>query len=200
MTNRGNLRIEPGAERLALPSPDGHAESENDAPRLFREQLRVLYKHRRLAAACFAGTVALSVIVTLATPRRYTATTRLEVARRSPIQLHLDGIVHRSDEGDGSTAATAMFLSTQIATLQSRDLAVAVIAGRRLAENPAFVAPAVGNGTALAAAGSTISSRADGTRWWRRHRPSPEAPGPSTRTSWNATGVRCRCGRCAAPT
>src|SRR5262249_57805299 len=97
-----NLRIDPAAERLALPSPDGHPDGEDEAPRLFREQLRVLYKHRRLAGACFAGTVALSLIVTVATPRRYTATTRLEVARRSPIQLHLDRVLHRTDEGDGT--------------------------------------------------------------------------------------------------
>lgn len=124
-------------DRPLLPAPDTLID--DDAPRLLRDQLHVLYKHRRLAAVCFGVTVAAALVVSLLLPRRYTATTRLEVARRSPIQLQLDGIVHRAEQGDGSTAATALFLSTQIATLQSRDLAAAVIGDRRLAQNPAFV-------------------------------------------------------------
>jgi len=126
-------------------------ETDDGRPRHLREYLRVLYKRRRLAAACFGVTVGLAILVTVLLPRRYTASTRLEVERRSPIQLRLQDTVLRLD--DDHDAATT-FVATQVAALQSRDLAERVIRGRRLASNPAFTDPHGAQAGLLSAAGS----------------------------------------------
>src|SRR5947208_1776236 len=105
-----------------LPPPIFDAEF-SEAPRHLRDYLSVLYRHRWLAVACFGVTVGLTILVTLLTPRLYTASTRLQVARQSPIQLRLDGNVLRLADGDRDTNAALTFVSAQVAALQSRDLA-----------------------------------------------------------------------------
>src|SRR5262249_49775033 len=65
----------------------GGAEFGDAEPRPLRDYLRVLRRQRRLAAACFGVTVALAILAALFTPRAYTAATRLQVARKSSIQL-----------------------------------------------------------------------------------------------------------------
>src|SRR5690349_13076161 len=83
-----------------------------------RDHLRVLYKYRWLAATCIALALGMSVLVTLLTTRQYTASTRLEVARQSPIQLRLSDNVLRVDDGDsGNANGTSSFLATQVAAL-----------------------------------------------------------------------------------
>src|SRR5438034_11459023 len=72
-----------------LPPPIFDAEF-SEAPRHLRDYLSVLYRHRWLAVACFGVTVGLTILVTLLTPRLYTASTRVQVARQSPIQLRPD--------------------------------------------------------------------------------------------------------------
>src|SRR5262249_24695045 len=101
----------------------------DDRPRHLREYLRVLYKHRWLAGTCFAVIVCLTAVVTMLVPRRYTSWTRLQVARRSPLHLRLpDNLVRLDDQRD----ADARFVATQVAALQSRDLAERVIRGHGL--------------------------------------------------------------------
>src|SRR2546428_9647763 len=68
--------------------------------RHLRDYLSVLYKHRWLALTCFGLSVGLTILVTLLTPRLYTASTRLQVPRQSPIQLRLAGNVLLLGEGD----------------------------------------------------------------------------------------------------
>jgi succinoglycan biosynthesis transport protein ExoP len=139
-----------GWARAALPSPGGDVPppvldaefSSEPPPHHLRDYLRVLAKYRRLAATCFGVTLGITVLFTTLTPRLYTATTRLQVARRAPIQLRLQDNVRRLDDGD--EVAAASFLATQIASLQSRDLADRVIRGRRLAEDEAFLHPGSG--------------------------------------------------------
>jgi len=126
-------------------------EVEDTRPHHLREYLRVLYKRRRLVAACFGATFGLAILVTLFLPRRYTAWTRLEVERRSPIQLRLQDTVLRLDD-DHDAAAT--FVATQVAALQSRDLAERVIRSRRLGSNAAFLNPGRAQAGQLSTAGT----------------------------------------------
>ncbi len=123
-----------------LPPPIFDAEF-SEAPRHLRDYLSVLHRHRGLAIACFGVTVGLTILVTLLTPRLYTASTRLQVARQSPIQLRLDGNVLRLADGDRDTNAALTFVSAQVAALQSRDLAERVIREHGLATNEAFLHP-----------------------------------------------------------
>lgn len=109
--------------------------------RHLREHLRVLSKYRWLVTT-IAGTVfGLTLLVTLLLPRSYTATTRLQVARQSPIQLRLQENVLRVDESDRTVNGTSAFLQTQIAALQSRDVAERVIRGQHLVDSPALTEP-----------------------------------------------------------
>src|SRR5437764_1069856 len=123
-----------------LPPPIFDAEF-SEAPRHLRDYLSVLHRHRGLAIACFGVTVGLMILVTLLTPRLYTASTRLQVARQSPIQLRLDGNVLRLADGDRDTNAALTFVSAQVAALQRRDLAERVIREHGLATNEAFLHP-----------------------------------------------------------
>src|SRR5438128_4300353 len=93
----GSARRYLPARNGELPPPIFEAEV-GEAPRHLRDYLSVLYKHRWLAVACFGATVALTLLVTLLTPRLYTASMRLQVSRESPIQLRLDGNVIRVPE------------------------------------------------------------------------------------------------------
>jgi capsular exopolysaccharide synthesis family protein len=123
-----------------LPPPLFEAEA-GEAPRHLREHLAILYKHRWLAMACFATTVGLTILVTLLTPRLYSASTRLQIAPQSPIQLRLDGNVIRVPEGDRDAARLTAFVSAQATALKSRDLAERVIREHGLATNEAFLDP-----------------------------------------------------------
>jgi capsular exopolysaccharide synthesis family protein len=115
------------------------AHAEDASPRHLSEWLAVLYRYQAMIATIFGGAVALAVLVTLLTPHRYTAETRLEVVQRSPIQLRLQDSVVRVAEGDTSRDAALTFLATQLAVLRSRDLAERVIRERRLVEGDELV-------------------------------------------------------------
>ena len=136
-----------GAARRQLPARSGELpppifEAEVDeAPRHLRDYLSVLHKYRWLAIACFGVTVGLTILVTLLTPRLYTASTRLQVAPQSPIQLRLDGNVIRVPDGDRDANRLMAFVSAQAAALKSRDLAERVIREHGLATNEAFLDP-----------------------------------------------------------
>jgi succinoglycan biosynthesis transport protein ExoP len=106
-----------------------------------RDYLRVLYKYRWLATTCFGLVFGATLLLTLLTTRTYTATTRLQVERESSIQLRLKENVLNLDDSDRTVNGTSSFLATQVATLQSRDLAERVIRSRRLSENEGFLRP-----------------------------------------------------------
>ncbi|HEV7734239.1 MAG TPA: polysaccharide biosynthesis tyrosine autokinase [Candidatus Binatia bacterium] len=123
-------------------APDVLEAEFSEAPqRHLRDHLRVLYKYRWLASTCFALTVGAAILLTLMTPRQFTASTRLQVARESNIQLRLAENVLRPDEPDRVVNGGSSFLATQVAILQSRDLAERVIRGQHLAQNEAFLHP-----------------------------------------------------------
>jgi succinoglycan biosynthesis transport protein ExoP len=134
---------------MEMPKPAGgplppaviEAEFTETAPRHLRDYLRLLIKYRSLAAGCLALMVGLSMLLTLLTTPLYTAFTRLQVARQSPIQLQLEENVLRVEENDRNVNGTSSFLATQVATLKSRDLAERVIRGQHLADNDAFLSP-----------------------------------------------------------
>src|SRR5437667_157122 len=136
-----------GAARRQLPARNGELpppifEAEvGEAPRHLRDYLSVLHKYRWLAVACFGVTVGLTILVTLLTPRLYTASTRLQVARQSPIQMRLDGNVIRVPDGERDANGVMTFVSAQAAALKSRDLAERVIREHGLATNEAFLDP-----------------------------------------------------------
>ena len=119
-------------------------------PRQLRDHLRVIWKHRRLAAACFAGCVAAALIITVLTPRTYSAAAQIQVGRTSPIKLQLKDNVLDLDETDRILNGASSFLSTQVEALRSRDVAERAIRTFHLAENPTFV-DGDRSGTALAA-------------------------------------------------
>ncbi len=127
----------PSRERLRIPAlPDSEPQ-----PRHLRDYLQVLHRYRVLAATCFCVTMGVMILVTLFIPRRYTATTRLQVARRAPIELRLDDSVRREEDADGGGPGAITFVATQVAALQSRDLAERVITTHHLAEKEAFLHP-----------------------------------------------------------
>lgn len=129
-----------------------------DAPRVdLREYLRILHKYRWLAATCFGLTLALSILLTLVTPRTYTATTRLQVAKQSPIQLKLEENVLSVGEDERNVAGSSSFLATQVAILKSRDLAERVIRTHRLADSDAFRNPGAGRAGLLEVSGRLLN-------------------------------------------
>ena len=126
-------------------------------PRRLRDHLRVVWKHRRLAAACFAGSVATALIITLLTPKTYSAAAQIQVGRTSPIKLQLKDNVLDLDETERILNGTSSFLSTQVEALRSRDVAERAIRAFHLAENPAFT-ESDRSGAALAAAPIALPS------------------------------------------
>ncbi|HLK11200.1 MAG TPA: polysaccharide biosynthesis tyrosine autokinase [Candidatus Binatia bacterium] len=134
----------------AAPGEVIDAEFSEGSGRSLRDRLRVLVKYRWLAGASFAAVFGLAVAVTFLVPRKYTASTTLQVSRQSPIQLRLEDNVLKVDDSDRVVNGSSAFLSTQVQVLQSRDLAERVIRSHHLADNPAFRHPSPGAPAALA--------------------------------------------------
>src|SRR5581483_4226018 len=122
-----------------------------------RDTLRVLYKYRWLAAVCFGLTLGATLLVTLLTPRLYTAATRVQLARESSIQLQLKDSVLNLEDPDRNVNGASSFLSTQVATLKSRDLAERVIRTHRLADNELFLHPGADRSGLLTIGGRMLS-------------------------------------------
>jgi polysaccharide biosynthesis transport protein len=112
--------------------------------RHLRDYLWILYKYRWLSATCFGVVFGLTCLATLLSSRVYTATTRVQVTRDSPIQLQLDQNVLRDDDSDRTVNGSSSFLATQVQALKSRDLAERVIRQHQLATNDAFMRPNAG--------------------------------------------------------
>ncbi len=126
-------------------------------PRHVRDYVRVFYKYRWLAAACFALVFGAALLVTMLSPRLYTAATQLQVSRQSPIQLRLDGNVLDLEQTERNVNGASSFLATQVAMLESRDLAERVIRTRRLGENEAFLHPGPERAGLLAVGGQLLA-------------------------------------------
>ncbi len=107
-------------------------------PRRLRDHLRVIYKHRRLGAACLAFCILATAAITWLTPKTYSASAQIQVARSSPIKLQLKDNVLDLDETERILNGASSFLSTQVEALRSRDIAERAIRTFHLAENPAF--------------------------------------------------------------
>src|SRR5262245_7424288 len=117
------------------------AELDERSGRSAREYVRLLRVYRGVAASCFGVIFGAVLLATLLAPRYYTATTRLQLARHSPIQLQLQQNVVRIDDSEREVNGGSSFLITQVATLKSRDLAERVIRTHRLATEQAFLHP-----------------------------------------------------------
>jgi capsular exopolysaccharide synthesis family protein len=122
-----------------------------------RDYLRIVYKYRWLAASLFVVTLGLTVLVTLLTPRLYTAATRLQLQREGPIQLQLEDNVVNLDGTDRNVNGASSFLSTQVAALKSRDLAERVIRTHDLAANETFLHPTEARSGLLSVGGRLLS-------------------------------------------
>jgi succinoglycan biosynthesis transport protein ExoP len=133
-----SLLTEPGNSTGLLTSVADETRHEATFRNL-RYHLWVLWRHRWLSIGCFAATLGLTLLMIVLAPRLFTASTRLQVTQRSPIQLRLEDSVLRLGDGDQGAATNANFLVGQMGVLQSRDLAERVIRERRLAENGAFL-------------------------------------------------------------
>lgn len=126
-------------------------------PRRFRDHLRLLARYRWLVAtACTVCLVASVLYLQLTTPV-YLASTRLLVTRDSPIQLRLDQNVLRVGDADRDANGSSVFIATQVAALESRDLAERVIRAQRLADNDAFMHPATADGPLTLVGGRLLS-------------------------------------------
>jgi polysaccharide biosynthesis transport protein len=139
--------VAPGAPAPAVSAGyPGYIEAEyvDVRGRHVRDYLWILYKYRWLAATCFGLVVGLTCLYTLLTPRVYTAGTRVQVTRESPIQLQLDENVLRNDDSDRLVNGSSSFLATQVQALKSRDLAERVIRQHQLAASDAFLNPRAG--------------------------------------------------------
>ena len=174
--------LTPARGQLAAPGAQiVDAEFSEAPPRHLREYLWVLLKYRWLVLTCFLLTVGLTTLVTLLAPRFYTASTRLQLASQSPIQLRLQENVLRVDNTDRDVNGTSSFLATQVEALQSRDLAERVIRGQRLADDEAFLRPRPGRQGFLSVSGRLLSLFRP--RGWESGPPSPggegAAPAPS---------------------
>lgn len=155
------------SNRDALPAtamPLGQVNTGYDADlgetpsRKLRDYIRIVYKYRWLAAASVTVTLALTILTTLLTTRLYTAATRLQLSRESPIQLRLEGNVLDLEQSERNVNGSSSFLATQVAALKSRDLAERVIRTRHLAENPAFLYPGSERGGLLTVGGQLIGA------------------------------------------
>ena len=151
---------------------DGFAnDSEGNAWNL-RDYLWVLWKYRWLGAACFALVCGGAVAATVLMPRQYAATAKVRVTSQGPIQLQLAENVLR-DENDRVVNGALVFTATQIAILQSRDLAERVIRGHRLTESAAFLNPAtMGRSGVVDVAGELLGLFRP--RGWKAPAPPPE--------------------------
>ena len=141
------IPVRPGRVARAsrpLPPPTVDVEVTDAPPHHLRDYLRVLVRHRRLALGYFGATVGIAALFVLLSPRAYTAATRLQIARQSPIQLRLENSVRRLDDGENDATVAANFVSTQVAALKSRDLAERVIRRFDLMHNPTFLHPNTG--------------------------------------------------------
>jgi capsular exopolysaccharide synthesis family protein len=112
-------------------------------PRL-RDHVRMLYKHRWLAASCFLACICAAVVITALTPRVYTASARIQVSRSAPIKLQLEHTVLNAEEAERILNGASSFVATQVQALKSRDVAERTVQTYRLAENPAFAEAAGG--------------------------------------------------------
>lgn len=148
----------PGRAAVAPPAYD-YVEAEFSEVRRqkTRDYVRILYKYRWLAASLFVVTFALTVLVTLLTPRLYTAATRLQLAREGPIQLQLEDNVVDLDGTDRNVNGASSFLATQVATLKSRDLAERVIRTHDLAHSETFLNPGEARSGLLTVGGRMLS-------------------------------------------
>jgi succinoglycan biosynthesis transport protein ExoP len=165
-----------GADRLPAP-PRAVLDIDELPPRHLRDYLAVLWRYRRLATRCFLGVLALTVVVTLVLPRRYTATARLQVARQSPIQLRLQDNVRRLDEGEQTRNEVDVFLGTQIAALRSRDLAVRVMRQYGLTTKEALAGGGSGRLASLQAVAAELWPRG-----WRESVPAAVAAAATSGT------------------
>lgn len=139
---------------VANPSEVIDAEFVDLPTRGLRDRLRVLSTHRRLAWSVGLAVFAAVVAVTVWMPRRYTATMRIQVVHDSPVQLRLQSNVLAVDESDRTVNGTSSFLQTQLAALQSRDLAERVIREFNLLDHPGFE----GVGSAALALGPRVTA------------------------------------------
>ncbi len=143
----------------ALPLGPAYDADFSEAPsRRLRDYVRIFYKYRWLASACFGLTLAATILVTLLSARLYTSATRLQLSRESPIQLRLEGNVLDLEQNERNVNGSSSFLATQVAALKSRDLAERVIRTRHLAENEAFLHPGSERGGLLAVGGQLIGA------------------------------------------
>ncbi len=148
----------PAQQRVPAGYP-GYIEAEyvDVRGRHVRDYLWILYKYRWLAGTSFGVVFGLAALFTLLTARVYTATTRVQVARTSPIQLQLEENVLRGDENDRLVNGSSSFLATQVEALRSRDLAERVIRQHQLGSSQTFMNPRAGR-EGLGAVGTGLLS------------------------------------------
>lgn len=132
----------PAVQPAAFPAPaykgpeffSGTIVEDPSAEPAIRRYWRILYKHRWLVLSIILFCVALSLIVTMLTPRQYTATVMVQIARE------VDKIVDMDQVDEQQSGAAGMeFYQTQYALLKSRSLSEAVVRDLNLVNNHLFL-------------------------------------------------------------
>ena len=123
----------PSGGALAARSPlaNDHGQDADRIP-ILRQYLRIAIRWRYVIIAATAVCLLLGLIVTLLMTPRYTATSRVEIARESDRVTNFQGV-----ERD-ATAADQEFYQTQYGLLESETLAQRVAAQLRLIDDPKF--------------------------------------------------------------
>ncbi|MEO5772681.1 MAG: polysaccharide biosynthesis tyrosine autokinase [Sphingomicrobium sp.] len=100
---------------------------------IVRVYWRILYRWRWLVLASVAACLALAILVSMLTPKEYSSTVRLQIARETAKVIDLKG------GGEEPELDAMEFYQTQYALLESRSLSEAVVRDLGLDSNAAFL-------------------------------------------------------------
>lgn len=118
------------------PAPyETELQSSETAESILRHYWRILFRHRWIVLASFAACLGLAILVTMLTPREYTAQARIEIARQAANVTNLEG----AEAEDVTGMAAFEFYQTQYALLKSRSLSEAVVRSLSLANDFEFL-------------------------------------------------------------
>lgn len=139
----GRVRdVQPYARPALYGQADGAGEQGGAGQFNMREILRTLGKWRWLIAAVVAAALILGIVSTMLTPKRFRATTQVELALTT---MNVGGN-EKGGDNDQSVIRDPQFVGTQLGLLKSRDLAERVArsldAGSRSRLVPGIASPA----------------------------------------------------------
>lgn len=122
---------------ISTDAPVLYAEPEilaEDEEPILRRYWRTFARHRWIIAAALGVCIAIALLVTLLSPREFTATTSIQVAREAPKVVDM-----QSTDSDQPDSSSLEFYQTQYALLKSRSLSEQVAKDLQLPTNIDFL-------------------------------------------------------------